>query len=65
MAEKSLMEIWKSGARMPFIVGHPYCDYNVIITRYNWVCDHFEGYLLDHKLELSADWFHWFFVREA
>lgn len=65
MANTCLMDIWKGGAKMPFIVESPSHDYRVVIMRYNWVNEFFEGFFMDHEVELSAYWQEWNFVREA
>lgn len=65
MYQGSLMEIWKSGVKIPFVVEHPCCRHNVVITRYNWVEKHFEGYYYGGVVELSPDWFLWNLIREA
>ena len=61
----SLMQIWKAGAKIPFIVQHPFSRHRVVVTRYNWLEEFFEGHLLDQSVQLSANWFEWYFVREA
>lgn len=65
MQSGSLMEIWKSGIKMPFIVKHPHSSQTVVIHRYYWPGKFFEGELLGVSVSLTAEWSLWQFVREA
>jgi len=62
---QSLMDIWKSGRKMPFIVAHPDSEQTVVITNYYWPRRIFEGEMNGIKVALTPEWQLWCFVREA
>jgi len=61
----TLMEIWKAGAKMPFIVEHPHSKQKVVITNYYWPNALFEGEMNGCAVALTSEWQLWRFVREA
>lgn len=61
----TLMEIWKAGARMPFIIEDPLSRQRIVISSYYWPGRFFEGEMNGAQVCLSPGWTVWRFIREA
>ena len=62
---RSLFELWKSGAKMPFLVKHPDSGQMVAVTAYYWPDKFFVGEMNGTPITLTGTWQLWEFVREA
>lgn len=61
----TLMELWNSGARMPFIVQHPDSGQTAVVHSYYWPRGFFAAEINGVLVGLTAEWALWAFVREA